>query len=84
MLLGSSTRGILVGKFLLGGNVLCVVGLVLLVIGFVLLVVVGLLEVAVCVFGLLFLNVDVLSSLQKSVLQRQAKMDPDPSSVISR
>ena len=62
--------------------------MVLLVVGFVLLVVVGCLVGFCCVLFLpVFELVDCSSrfesSLQKSVLQRQAKIDPDPSSVIS-
>ena len=72
--------------FLLGGKFLCVVGMVLLVVGFVLLVDCGRLVVFCCVCLLFEFDVCPMaffSSLQKSVLQRQAKMDPEPSSVMS-
>ena len=78
-------RGLSCWGFLLGGKVLFVVDMVLLV---VLLGDWGCLVVFCCVLTLPLFDFDVcpnrfLSSLQKSVLQRQAKMDPEPSSVIS-
>jgi len=74
--------------FLLGGNVLSVAVIVRLVVEFGILGNCGFFVVFCFVFTRPLFEFDACfnnsaSSLQKSVLQRQAKIDPEPSSVIS-
>ena len=75
---GFSTRGILVGKIFFVEKFLSVVVIVLLVVRTALMVVVSWPKLDFDASSSRF-----SSSLQKSVLQRQAKIDPEPSSVIS-